>query len=68
MPVVAKTPIMPFLVAAAAGLTAGSMPIIGKVYFMRITSIAAAVAVLQATTSAFAFWAIKKSAISKQRA
>ncbi len=58
---------MPFLLAAAAGLTAGSIPTIGKLYRARNASMAAAVAVLQATTKAFAPFAIKKSAISKQR-
>ena len=67
MPTVASTPIIPFLLASAAGLTAGSIPIIGKLYLSRMASIAAAVAVLQATTSALAPLAINKSAITKQR-
>ena len=49
---VASTPTTPLRVFRQAGFTAGSMPTIGiGAYFSRRKSIAAAVAVLQATTT-----------------
>ena len=49
---VASTPTTPLRVARQAGFTAGSMPTMGRsAYFSRRKSMAAAVAVLQATTT-----------------
>src|ERR1700676_1147886 len=50
---VASTPMTPDLVDMAAGLTAGSIAIIGTVVSARNASTATPVAVLHATTTAF---------------
>ena len=53
---VAITPMRPVLLSATAGFTAGSTPMIGRLgYSVRSQSMAAAVAVLQVTTSAMTF-------------
>jgi hypothetical protein len=52
--VVANSPTTPALLSAAAGLTPGSIATTGSRLAARIASTTAAVAVLQATTSAFA--------------
>ncbi|MOA22269.1 hypothetical protein D3C78_1428160 [compost metagenome] len=68
VPVVASTPTTPLRVAAAAGLTAGSMPTMGSPGCRsRSSATAATVAVLQATTNALAPSPRRKSAICRQR-
>jgi hypothetical protein len=57
--VVASTPTTLDCVVNAAGLTAGSMPMIGRSKRERSVSIAAPVAVLQATTIALARWLMR---------
>ena len=66
-PVVARTPITPLRVRLAAGLTPGSRATIGKLLAARIASAAAAVAVLQAMTSALAPRRASASAIRTPR-
>lgn len=59
--VVAMTPTTPVCVAAAAGLIAGSMPMIGMSSVSRIVLTPSAVAVLQETTMALAPLEIKNA-------
>ena len=64
----ASTPTTPLRVARQAGFTAGSMPTIGMgAYFSRRKSMAAAVAVLQATTTSLHPCATRKATASSAR-
>ena len=65
--VVASTPMTPVLVSPTAGLTPGSSATTGTSMAARIASAAAAVAVLQAITNAFAPRATSASAINTPR-
>ena len=65
--VVAITPTTPVFVAAAAGLIAGSMPMIGISNVSRIVLTPSAVAVLQETTIALAPLEIRKRPIARHR-
>ena len=57
----------PLRVPSAAGFTAGSMPMKGRLNSLRRVEIAAAVAVLQAMTMACAPLEIIRRVISRQR-
>ena len=61
VPVVASTPTTRERVRDAAGLTAGSIATIGSAKRARSDSTATAVAVLHATTIAFASWLTRNS-------
>jgi hypothetical protein len=61
VPFVARIPIVFVLVCKAAGLIAGSIPIIGMLYVSLNTFIALVVAVLQATTISLLSFSIRRS-------